>query len=44
MSHALHTALEVMIALSSLAVLILPRLPAKDIDLDASDSDHTRIP
>jgi hypothetical protein len=44
MSHALHTALEVMIALSSLAMLILPGVLAKDVDLNADDSDQTRIP
>jgi hypothetical protein len=44
MSHALHTALEVMVALSSLAILIWPGVVANDDGLDANDPDHTRIP
>jgi hypothetical protein len=43
MSHALHGAFEVMIALSSLAVLIWPRILADEVDLDAKDSDESHI-
>jgi hypothetical protein len=43
MSHALHAAFEVMVALSSLAVLIWPRILADEVDLDARDSDESRI-
>jgi hypothetical protein len=43
MSHALHTMFEVMIALSTLAVLIWPRALANDFDSDADDSDQTHL-
>jgi hypothetical protein len=43
MSHALHTALQVLIALSILAISIWPTIYADD-DLKANDLDHTRIP
>jgi hypothetical protein len=43
MSHALHGAFEVMIALSSLAVLIWPHILADEVDLDAKDSDESHI-
>jgi hypothetical protein len=44
MSHALHPALEILIALSSLAVLIWPMLSIDEDDLDAKDFDRTHIP
>jgi hypothetical protein len=44
MSHALHIALQVIIALSSLAILIGPRVLADEVDLDAKDSNEIRIP
>jgi hypothetical protein len=44
MSHALHPALQILIALSSLAVLIWPMLSVDEDDLDAKDFDRTHIP
>ena len=44
MSHALHPALQILIALSSLAILIWPTLFLDEDDLDANDFDHTHIP
>jgi hypothetical protein len=44
MSHTLHTVLQVMIALSSLALLIWPRILGKDVDLDSDDRNHNHIP
>lgn len=44
MSHALHTAVQVMIALSCLALLIGPRVIANDGDLDADNRNETHIP
>jgi hypothetical protein len=44
MSHTLHTALQVMIALSSLALLIWPSILGKDVDLDADDRNQNHIP
>jgi hypothetical protein len=44
MSHALHPALQVLIALSFLAILILPAVFAKDADLDLDDRKWNRNP
>jgi hypothetical protein len=44
MSDALHPALQILIALTSLAVLIWPRLMVDEDDLDANDFDRTHIP
>jgi hypothetical protein len=44
MSHALHPALQIAIAVSSLAVLVWPTLLVDEDDLDANDFDHTHIP
>jgi hypothetical protein len=44
MSHAMHPALQILIALSSLALLIWPRLFVDEEDLDANDFDRTYIP
>ena len=44
MSHALHPALQILIALLSLAILIWPMLVVDEDDLDANDSDRTHIP
>jgi hypothetical protein len=44
MSHALHPALQILIALSSLAILIWPTLVVDEDDLDANDFDRTRFP
>jgi hypothetical protein len=44
MSHTLHTVVEVMIALSSLALLIWPSALGKDIDLDSDDRNQRHIP
>jgi hypothetical protein len=44
MSHALHPVLQILIALTSLAVLIWPRLVVDEDDLDANDLDRIRIP
>ena len=44
MSHAPHTALPILIALTSLAVLIWPRLMMDEDDLGANDFDRTHIP
>ena len=43
MSHALHTALQVLIALSSLGILIWPSIFADPVDLDPNDPKQTRI-
>jgi hypothetical protein len=43
MSHTLHTALQVMIALSSLALLIWPSVFGKDADFDADDRNQNHI-
>jgi hypothetical protein len=43
MSHALHTALPVLVALLSLANLMWPRALANAADLKASDSNHDQI-
>ena len=43
MSHALHTALQVLIALSTLALLIGPRIVDDGDDLEANHFDRTRI-
>jgi hypothetical protein len=44
MSHALHPALQILIALSSLAILIWPTLRVDEEDLDANDLDRSHIP
>ena len=44
MSHALHPALQILIALSSLAILIWPTLLVEEEDLDANDFDRSHIP
>jgi hypothetical protein len=44
MSHALHPALQILIALTSLAILIWPTLSVDEEDLDANDFDRTHIP
>jgi len=44
MSHALHTALQMMIALLFLVILILPNDFANDADLDADDRNRNHIP
>jgi hypothetical protein len=44
MSHALHPALQILIALSSLAILIGPTVFVDEEDLDANDFDRTHIP
>jgi hypothetical protein len=44
MSHALHPALQIFIALLSLALLIGPTLFVDEDDLDANDFDRTHIP
>ena len=44
MSHALHPALQIVIALLSLAMLIWPTLLVDEEDLDANDFDRTHIP
>jgi hypothetical protein len=43
MSHALDTALRVLVAFLSLAILIWPRALANGADLDANDSNHDQI-
>jgi hypothetical protein len=43
MSHALHPALQIFIALLSLVVLIGPTLFVDEDDLDANDFDRTHI-
>ena len=43
MPHALHTALQVLVALLSLVILIWPRALANGADLDANDSNHDQI-
>jgi hypothetical protein len=40
---ALHTGLQVLVALLSLVILIWPRALANGADLDANDSNHDRI-
>jgi hypothetical protein len=44
MSHALHPALQILIALSSLAILRWPTLLADEDELDANDFDRTHFP
>jgi hypothetical protein len=44
MSHALHPMLQIMVALSTLVVLIWPSVLAKDIDPDGDNSDRNHIP
>ena len=44
MSHALHPALQILIALTSLGVLIWPTLMVDEDDLDANDFDRSHIP
>jgi hypothetical protein len=44
MSHALHTAFEVVIALFSLAMLIGPGAIANDVDIEADDWNEIYIP
>ena len=44
MSHALHPALQILIALLSLAILILPTLLVDEEDLEANDFDRTYYP
>ena len=44
MSHALHPALQILIALSSLALLIWPTVLVDDEGIDANDFDRTHIP
>jgi competence protein ComGC len=44
MSHALHPALQVLMALSFLAVLILPNIFANEGDLDSEDRNRSHIP
>jgi hypothetical protein len=44
MSHALHPALQILIALTSLAILLWPTLFVDEEDIDANDFDRTHIP
>jgi hypothetical protein len=44
MSHALHPALQILIALSSLVLLIGPTVFVDEDDLDANDLDHPHLP
>ncbi len=44
MSHALHPALQILVALLSLAILILPTLLVDEEDLEANDFDRTYYP
>ncbi len=44
MSHALHPALQILIALSFLAILVWPNVFADEDDLDANDFDNTHLP
>jgi hypothetical protein len=44
MSHALHPALQILIALSSLVLLIGPTIFVDEDDLDANDFDHPHLP
>jgi hypothetical protein len=44
MSHALHPALQILIALSFLAILVWPSVFVDEEDLDANDFDHTHFP
>jgi hypothetical protein len=44
MSHALHPALQIVIALSLLAILVWPTVFVDEEDLDANDFDNTHIP
>jgi hypothetical protein len=41
MSHALHPALQILIALLSLAILIWPALLIDEDDIDRNDFDRT---
>src|SRR5712675_1664247 len=43
MSHALHPALQILIALSSLAILIWPAQLVDGDDVEANDFDRTHI-
>ena len=43
MSHALRTALQVLVALLSLVILIWPGARVNGADLNANDSNHDRI-
>lgn len=43
MSHALHPALQILIALLSLAILIWPALLLDEDDVEANDFDRTHI-
>ena len=44
MSHALHTAFEVTIALLVLAMLIGPGVVGNDVDLEAEDRNEFYLP
>ena len=44
MSHALHPALQILIALSFLAILVWPNVFADEEDRDANNFDGTHIP
>ena len=44
MSHALHPALQILVALLSLAILILPTLLVDEEDLEGNDFDRTYYP
>jgi len=44
MSHALHPALQIIVALLSLAILIWPTLQVDEDNLDANDFDRTHFP
>ena len=44
MSHALHPALQVTIALLFLAILILPNCFTNNTDFDVDDRDRNHIP
>jgi hypothetical protein len=44
MSHALHTVAQILIGLSSLAILVWPIVIADEDDLDANEFDRTYIP
>jgi hypothetical protein len=44
MSLALHPALQIIVALLSLAILIWPTLQVDEDNLDANDFDRTHFP
>ena len=44
MSHALHPVLQILIALSFLAILVWPKVFVDEEDLDTNDFDSTHIP